>query len=189
MRLDRAEFERSLAARLIAGGKLDESAADRAMRLRASSEERLERMLTRLGLVHERDVAEAVSSELGLPLVDPADYPDAPVLESASPKFLKQAQVLPLQAEDAGVDEDVDRLRDLASEEPVIRLVNLLISRAVESRASDIHVEPLRPRISGSMTASARSASIPMAARPAAPSCWRARPGAMMFSSIGSPAA
>jgi len=39
-------------------------------------------------------------------------------------------------------EEDVDHLRDLASEAPVIRLVNLLINRAVESRASDIHIEP-----------------------------------------------
>jgi general secretion pathway protein E len=39
-------------------------------------------------------------------------------------------------------EEDVNHLRDLASEAPVIRLVNLLISRAVEQRASDIHIEP-----------------------------------------------
>jgi general secretion pathway protein E len=38
--------------------------------------------------------------------------------------------------------EDVDHLRDLASEAPVIQLVNLLITRAVEARASDIHIEP-----------------------------------------------
>ncbi|PWB81196.1 MAG: type II secretion system protein GspE [Candidatus Methylomirabilota bacterium] len=38
--------------------------------------------------------------------------------------------------------EDVDHLRDLASEAPVIQLVNLLITRAVEVRASDIHIEP-----------------------------------------------
>jgi len=38
--------------------------------------------------------------------------------------------------------DDVEHLRDLASEAPVIRLVNLVISRAVEMRASDIHIEP-----------------------------------------------
>jgi general secretion pathway protein E len=38
--------------------------------------------------------------------------------------------------------EDIDHLRDLASEAPVIQLVNLLITRAVEARASDIHIEP-----------------------------------------------
>jgi len=38
--------------------------------------------------------------------------------------------------------EDVDHLRDLASEAPIIRLVNRLILNAVEIRASDIHFEP-----------------------------------------------
>ncbi len=39
-------------------------------------------------------------------------------------------------------EEDVDHLRDLASEAPIIRLVNRLILNAVEQRASDIHFEP-----------------------------------------------
>jgi general secretion pathway protein E len=39
-------------------------------------------------------------------------------------------------------EEDVEHLRDMASEAPVIRLVNQILSRAVEQRASDIHVEP-----------------------------------------------
>jgi len=43
--------------------------------------------------------------------------------------------------------EDVDHLRDLASEAPVIQLVNLLITRAVEARASDIHIEPFEDRL------------------------------------------
>ena len=38
--------------------------------------------------------------------------------------------------------EDIEHLKDLASEAPVIRLVNLIISRAIETRASDIHIEP-----------------------------------------------
>ena len=38
--------------------------------------------------------------------------------------------------------DDIEHLKDLASEAPVIRLVNLIISRAIESRASDIHIEP-----------------------------------------------
>ncbi len=46
--------------------------------------------------------------------------------------------------EDLAIDDegDVDHLKDLASEAPVIRLVNLLITRAIELRASDIHLEP-----------------------------------------------
>lgn len=38
--------------------------------------------------------------------------------------------------------EDADHLRDLASEAPIIRLVNRLIFNAVELKASDIHFEP-----------------------------------------------
>jgi general secretion pathway protein E len=42
-----------------------------------------------------------------------------------------------------GFDEgDIERLKDLASEAPIVRLVNILISRAMELRASDIHFEP-----------------------------------------------
>jgi general secretion pathway protein E len=47
---------------------------------------------------------------------------------------------------EAGFD-DVEHLRDLASEAPVIRLVNLVIQRAVELRASDIHIEPFENRL------------------------------------------
>ncbi|MBS1857758.1 MAG: type II secretion system ATPase GspE [Acidobacteria bacterium] len=37
---------------------------------------------------------------------------------------------------------DLEHLRDMASEAPVIRLVNAMIADAVEKRASDIHIEP-----------------------------------------------
>ena len=39
-------------------------------------------------------------------------------------------------------EDDVGHLQDLASEAPIIRLVNMIVTRAVESRASDIHIEP-----------------------------------------------
>src|SRR5262245_30224146 len=45
-----------------------------------------------------------------------------------------------------GLDEeataDLEHLRDMASEAPVIRLVNAMIGDAIEKRASDIHIEP-----------------------------------------------
>lgn len=37
---------------------------------------------------------------------------------------------------------DVERLKDMASAEPVVRLVNRLLFEASEARASDIHIEP-----------------------------------------------
>ena len=45
------------------------------------------------------------------------------------------------------VEEDAEHLRDLASEAPVIRLVNLMITRAAEAGASDIHFEPFEDRL------------------------------------------
>jgi general secretion pathway protein E len=44
-------------------------------------------------------------------------------------------------------EEDAERLKDLASEAPVIRLVNQIIARAVETQASDIHIEPFEDRL------------------------------------------
>lgn len=51
--------------------------------------------------------------------------------------------------------DDIEHLKDLASEAPVIRMVNLIFQRALESKASDIHFEPfdaeliIRLRIDG----------------------------------------
>ena len=39
-------------------------------------------------------------------------------------------------------EEDLEQLRDMASEAPVIRLVNTMIAQAAEKRSSDIHIEP-----------------------------------------------
>jgi general secretion pathway protein E len=52
-------------------------------------------------------------------------------------------------------DDDIESLRDLASGAPVVRAVNDLLEKAVELRASDIHIEPfpnglvVRMRIDG----------------------------------------
>ncbi len=52
------------------------------------------------------------------------------------------------QEDEAGIEDglwdDLEQLRDMASEAPVIRLVNRIISQALEVRASDIHFEPFR---------------------------------------------
>jgi general secretion pathway protein E len=44
-------------------------------------------------------------------------------------------------------EDDIEHLKDLASEAPVIRLVNQIIQRAVESRASDVHIEPFEDEL------------------------------------------
>ena len=44
-------------------------------------------------------------------------------------------------------EEDLEHLKDLASEAPVIKMVNLIMQRAIENRASDIHIEPFEQRL------------------------------------------
>ncbi len=44
----------------------------------------------------------------------------------------------------ADIDDEIDKLRELASEAPVIRLVNTLITKSIQSRASDIHFESFK---------------------------------------------
>src|SRR5271157_2643450 len=69
--------------------------------------------------------------------------------------------------EAGGADENVDNLRDLASGAPVVRAVNDLIEKAVELRASDIHIEPFRDgltvrmRVDGLLRTVAAPAHVP----------------------------
>jgi general secretion pathway protein E len=60
-------------------------------------------------------------------------------LADHDPTAHAEAGSLPLLRED-----DVDSLRDLASGAPVVRAVNDLLEKAVELRASDIHIEPFQ---------------------------------------------
>jgi len=82
---------------------------------------------------------------------------DDKVLEEYISKFYEQeTQNINRIIEDMGEkgveflkeeEEDVGHLKDLASEAPIIRLVNMLITRAVEGRASDIHIEPFEDEL------------------------------------------
>jgi general secretion pathway protein E len=63
-------------------------------------------------------------------------------------------------------EDDIESLRDLASGAPVVRAVNDLLEKAVELRASDIHIEPfqaglvVRMRIDGLLRAVAAPAGV-----------------------------
>ena len=50
-------------------------------------------------------------------------------------------------SEDGAGVTDIEGLKDLASEAPVIKTVNQILTRAVEIGASDIHIEPFAERI------------------------------------------
>ena len=67
------------------------------------------------------------------------------VIDRALDRLYERAPaVIDAPGGDAVADEAdlIERLRGLAAEAPVVRLVNRLIHRAIEARASDIHIEP-----------------------------------------------
>src|SRR5947208_10583780 len=86
---------------LIERGKLDAQALERAMRLQQESGEKLGQLLVTLGLVAQRDVAEALAAQLALPLVDASGYPEFPILEErVSARFLRESRALPVREDE-----------------------------------------------------------------------------------------
>ncbi|HEV2100550.1 MAG TPA: type II secretion system protein GspE, partial [Stellaceae bacterium] len=205
---DAAEALARLGPALIGSGAVDQRTLERARRVASETGGRLDRVLTQLGLISERGLAEALAQLVGAPIVRAADYPETALfVDRLKPKFLRKAHALPIVENESGAvlamadpldvftrnavaaalgrpvaiavaipieleaafdrlyaepeaegdgdpmlgdvvgdaepaEEDAERLKDLASEAPVIRLVNQMIARAVETHASDIHLEP-----------------------------------------------
>ncbi len=55
-----------------------------------------------------------------------------------------------MQAEEAGLGEErieTDRIADIADEAPIIKIAKVLIQRAIQERASDIHIEPYQNKV------------------------------------------
>ena len=210
---DAAEALAKLGPALIDSGAVDSRTLERARRVASETGGRLDRVLTQLGLISERGLAEALAQLVAAPIVRPADYPDTALfVDRLKPKFLRKVHALPIVesegravlamadpldvftrnavasalgrpvavavavpieleaafdrlysepgngadgeamldavvADDEPAEEDAERLKDLASEAPVIRLVNQMIARAVETHASDIHLEPFPDRL------------------------------------------
>ena len=95
---DPAEALAELGAILTASGAIDQRTLDRARRVAAETGGRLDQVLTQLGLVSERGLADALSQLIGAPLVALADYPEAPLfLDRLKPKFLHRARALPIK--------------------------------------------------------------------------------------------
>jgi general secretion pathway protein E len=67
-------------------------------------------------------------------------------LDRLYPEPESETETAPGENTEAAED-DAERLKDLASEAPVIRLVNQMIAKAVETMASDIHIEPFEDRL------------------------------------------
>jgi general secretion pathway protein E len=97
----------------------------------------------------------AVRSFTGM-RVQPALAAEQEILDAIGKYFGEEEKASPeSQGDLAEASEDLEHLRDMASEAPVIRLVNAAIAQALEKRASDIHIEPfekefrLRYRVDG----------------------------------------
>ncbi len=89
---------------LVEHQKLTEADLQRARRVREGSGEALDTLLVKLGLVSERDMAEALAAHLSLPLVRPGDYPETPATNGGiSPRFLKDSRVIPLFEDEQGL--------------------------------------------------------------------------------------
>ena len=89
---------------LQARARLDQQILARALKLQRESGERLGQLLVQLGMVSERDLADAVAAQLGLSLLGAEDYPDtSPVDEPLAPEFLRQAKAVPVALADGTV--------------------------------------------------------------------------------------
>ncbi|HEX5958184.1 MAG TPA: hypothetical protein VFY92_05950, partial [Hyphomicrobiaceae bacterium] len=86
-----------LAAFLANRGVLDELTLRRALRAQKQSGERLDLVLTRLGLIAEADLARLLAEFLGLPLLEPSQLPEVPVLaDRLQLQFLKVNRIVPI---------------------------------------------------------------------------------------------
>ncbi len=68
-------------------------------------------------------------------------------LEAALDRLYPEAEAAPAPEHGEANEDDAERLKDMASEAPVIRLVNQIIAKAVETMASDIHIEPFEDKV------------------------------------------
>ncbi len=89
---------------LMARGRLDAVHRDRVLALRRERGESESVIITRLGMIDERDMAECLSAFLGIPLATPGDYPAAPCGPAGlTPDFIARAHALPLKETEDGL--------------------------------------------------------------------------------------
>ena len=81
-------------------------------------------------------------------------------------RLVEEEEVSSLSAgETAGArEDDIESLRDLASGAPVVRAVNDMFEKAVELRASDIHIEPFRAGLTVRMRVDGLLRNVPVPA-------------------------
>jgi general secretion pathway protein E len=203
---------------LLQRGQIDAATLQRVAEAGRQTGQRIDIVLTELGIAAADAVISALAEFSGLRVLDRTELPTEALEIDLEPDFLRRNRVLPLSVSDAelvvGVDnpfdtgvlaaisyytdrpirpclvrhgdleeafdrlygtgavgsiadpedavlvadDDIQRLRDAASEAPIIRLVQRLLAAAVEQGASDVHIEPqphmlaVRYRLDGVLT-------------------------------------
>ena len=96
--------EEDFADLLVARGALTAADLARARALEAERREPLDAILSRLGLVSDALLVEAIAARHGLEAADESDLPDTPVLaDIVNVQFLREERVLPLARDDDGI--------------------------------------------------------------------------------------
>ena len=96
MRLEQLVLERGLVA---------PETLTRARLIQAETGERLDSVLTRLGMVAEQALAGALAKETGLSIAATSDFPAEPVLPDAvSVRFLRDVKAVPIAESNGSVD-------------------------------------------------------------------------------------
>ncbi len=206
--IGKTQGKADLCSFLVDAGKIKQPDADRATRLfnDQAGRESIVSLIIKLGLLSDKELAQALSDFTGYPLLEKKEFPEELVdSDLISIKFLKENKVLLLEEDeeylvvafvdptnryvfdaldlithkrieikvgvlsdieqalesltsdlgsgknkgeypggshDALLKSDVEQLKELASEAPVIKRVNQVLQKAVSSRASDVHIEP-----------------------------------------------
>jgi len=89
---------------LMARGRLDTVHRDRVLALRRERGESESVIITRLGMIDERDMADCLAEFLAIPLARPGDYPARPCGPAGlTAEFIARAQALPLKETNDGL--------------------------------------------------------------------------------------
>jgi len=113
---------------LMARGRLDAVHRDRVLALRRERGESESVIITRLGMIDERDMAECLAEYLDIPLAAPADYPPTRCGPAGlTPEFIARSRALPLKQTDDGL---VLAMAD-PTDEYTVKAVRLAVGGAV----------------------------------------------------------
>ena len=91
---------------LVSKGKVREAEINRARRLAAQTDDQtLPALLMKLGILSERDIAEALAEVTRLPLIGGNDYPEtSPLPDTVASRFLKENHIVGIGAQEGAFE-------------------------------------------------------------------------------------